>query len=108
MEDRRDDSIHLCAGQGSLGSELPCPVAPRNRETRTEQSRKSWGPVLSLVGWDAGVSDNSEEDDWEQFEGFDLRVGSFEYGDSALFHDAGDSGAAGLWADGDDGDLHDG
>jgi hypothetical protein len=38
----------------------------------------------------------------------DLRVGAAERGDAALFHDAGNSGAAGLRADGDDGDLHDG
>ena len=70
-------------------------IAPRRR-------------ALAGVGEPAGVSHDSQEDDWEQLACADLRLGSAESRHAALFHDARNSGAAGVWADGDNGDLHHG
>ena len=76
----------------------------RRQEEQAEAGRRD----VAGAGECAGVSGDPEEDDREESEGADLRVGAAECGDAALFHDAGNSRAAGLRADGDDGDLHDG
>ena len=75
---------------------------------RQEGKSRAGDGVWLGHGEPAGVSDDSQEDDWQQAARFDLRVGAVERGDSALLLDARDSRVAGVWADRDDGDLHDG
>src|SRR5208282_6087131 len=95
MADRRGRAGDLFAGEGGLGAQA--------RETIESRRR-----AVAGTGQPTGVSGDSKEDDWEKSEGAHLRLGTAQRGDSALFHDAGNSSAAGLWADGDDRDLHHG
>ena len=76
----------------------------RRQEGHAEGGRRH----VAGAGECSGVSGHPEKDDWQESEGADLRVGAAYCRDAALFHDAGNSRAAGLRADGDDGDLHDG
>src|SRR5215470_10768246 len=64
--------------------------------------------IVAGSGATAGVSDDPAKNAGPEAESADLRIGAVERGHATLFHDAADPGTAGLWADGDDGDLHDG
>ncbi len=64
--------------------------------------------VLAGYGAQAGISDDSQEDDRSQVAGVDLRVGAVERRDATLLLDAGNSGAAGVRADRNYSDLHHG
>src|ERR1700693_2503130 len=58
-----------------------------------------------MVGEKGDVPGNTQEHRAE-IEGADLRVGAAVDRNAALFHDAGHTGAASVWAHRNDGDLH--
>src|SRR5262249_8823216 len=54
------------------------------------------------------VSHNSQENDWTQSAGFNLRFSAAEFGDTTLLLDAWNCSVTGLRANRDNGDLHHG
>src|SRR5579863_449288 len=60
---------------------------------------------MALAGKKSDVPGNTQEY-WAETEGADLRVGAAIDRNATFLHDAGNTGSASIWADGNDGDLY--